>query len=124
MTPLHYLCVNKFSNHELIESYLKNGADLNISANNGWTPLFSLLSGEIVDLNLVKLFVEYKADLKKTTPPGKNILMFACELDGRHFLNLDNTINFDKKREYLPFISFFIEQSVDINASTKQVCLF
>ena len=81
-TPL--LLAIGFSNLDIAEFLLKNGADVNMPDQDGNTPLINACLNE--DLDLVKMLVKYGADINVKTKYGTPLECISDEKI-KHFLN-------------------------------------
>lgn len=90
---------DKDSHYEIMELFLKNGADPNVKNYTGVTPLFNLFHN--ANLNVIKLFLNHNADIEVIDSTGTNLLFLAVcfNTEVLEFL-LDRGFNVNHRNAY------------------------
>ncbi|KAJ6249674.1 mitogen-activated protein kinase kinase kinase 20 [Anaeramoeba flamelloides] len=147
-TPLHMLCQSKFP--LLIDSLdvlLNNGAQLNLSANDGKTTIHIAATNDLINLETFKYMIESGGDVNAIDGDKKTPLLLLCETENpdplkiRVLLEARAKINVEDKWGLTPLhalvkntkktslIEMLIENGAKVNAQnlkqqTTLHCLF
>jgi ankyrin repeat protein len=75
--PLHYAC--KLHNYDIIQLLLELGACPNVGhrGNRSWTPLHLVTGEKDINVNIVKLLIDYGGDIYKEAYPHSNHIWTA-----------------------------------------------
>ena len=101
-------------NVDLVNSIIREGADINFIDETGMTPLMHAIESE--NIRLVELFVCLGADINKVGCNGFTALHHAVDI------SIDGTIQTggNQGEEPLTIISFLLENGADISAKTEK----
>lgn len=134
-TPLHWAAENGSS--EMVECLIRNGANIEITDTNGYTPLTLALSspdhGELryierVSRLLVRGYGSQKVNMKATNAEGSTLLhlVAALDWDGPHEQSRSPGMKRSRSAEFPDevlkesIIGFFIDHGADVNARDKK----
>ena len=94
-SSFHFLCKNNNISYEQLKILFMEKANPNMRNQKEITPFFNILNNPKIDLNILKLFIKYKADLNGCDKKGNTILSM---LKGKETTN-NSIISFMIKNE-------------------------
>ena len=107
---------NKSNQIEAVTLLLAAGADVNMPADNGQTPLMESTADEAIDM--VELLLRAGANVYARDQWGRNVLHTYCVLKAEKITTWQEPDSFDRqKQKQAQLVSLLIEAGVDINAT-------